>query len=71
MTGKFAIGADIGGSHISSAVVDLTTGKLCTEPITTPVDNKASATEILEGWSSNLRETIASLHLLTRRGGLF
>ena len=59
MKDRFAVGADIGGSHISSAVVDLSTGALVTAPVVTPVDNKASASEILNGWSSNIRETLS------------
>lgn len=58
MTSKYAIGADIGGSHISSAVVDLQTGVLCTSVQVTPINNKASALEILDGWCSNLSETM-------------
>ena len=30
---RYAVGADIGGSHICSAVVDLTTGEICGEPL--------------------------------------
>jgi len=69
MNDKYAIGADIGGSHISSAVVDLETGKFCTEPVVTPVDNQASATEILEGWCSNIKATIAKSGMAVKRVG--
>ena len=31
---RYALGVDIGGSHICSAVVDLATGQLCGEPHT-------------------------------------
>ncbi len=51
---RYAIGADIGGSHLSSAVVDLQSGELITRPITTPVNSRASAMEIAEAWASNL-----------------
>lgn len=56
---RYAIGADIGGSHICSAVVDLAQGSLCSEPADTPVDSEAGATEILDAWARNLRRTIA------------
>lgn len=56
---KFAIGADIGGSHICSAVVNLSTGEICTEPFVTPVDCHAAASAILEAWQANLEGTVA------------
>lgn len=59
-TTRYAIGADIGGSHISSAVVDLTDGHLCTEPLNTPVDSKDRADSIIEAWSLNLKKTLSS-----------
>lgn len=54
---NYAIGADIGGSHICSAVVDLTTGELCSEPVVTPVDSRADATAIIGAWQSNICAT--------------
>lgn len=59
-TSRYAIGADIGGSHISSAVVDLTAGQICTEPVTTPVDSCSAAETIINAWSRNLTETLSS-----------
>lgn len=44
---RYAVGADIGGSHICSAVVDLTTGEICGEPLSGKVDCDAGAGEIL------------------------
>ena len=38
---RYALGVDIGGSHICSAVVDLATGQLCGEPHTDKVDAAA------------------------------
>ena len=35
---RYALGVDIGGSHVCSAVVDLATGQLCGEPHTDKVD---------------------------------
>lgn len=56
---RYAVGADIGGSHICSAVVDLRDGRLCTEVTDTPVDSGAAASEILDAWAENLRRTFA------------
>ncbi len=56
---RYAIGADVGGSHICSAVVDLHMGKITTEPVTTPVNSAAGADEILGAWAQNIQQTIA------------
>lgn len=55
---NYAVGADIGGSHICSAVVDLTTGGLCSEPVVTNVDSRADATAIIGAWQSNICTTV-------------
>jgi glucokinase len=57
-----AIGADIGGGHISCAAVDLATHQIipfsaCYEP----VNNKASADDILAAWSKALAGTISKI----------
>lgn len=56
---KFAIGADIGGSHISCAVIDLEKEIIIRESFTNvEIDNKASAEEILGKWSEALQSSI-------------
>lgn len=57
---RYAVGADIGGSHICSAVIDLTAGKICGEPHTGEVNASAGACEILAAWAGNIRQTIAA-----------
>lgn len=57
---RYAVGADIGGSHICSAVVDLATGKICGEPVSGKVDCDAGAREILDAWADNIRRSIAA-----------
>lgn len=57
---RYAVGADIGGSHICSAVVDLTTGEICGEPLSGKVDCDAGAGEILGAWADNIRQSIAA-----------
>ena len=57
---RYAVGADIGGSHICSAVVDLTTGEICGEPLSDKVDCDAGAGEILGAWADNIRQSIAA-----------
>lgn len=60
MIQRLAIGVDVGGSHISSVAVDLSTGKILRETFSErSVDNQAQAAVIISGWASCLRETIA------------
>ena len=62
MEQKLAIGADIGGSHISCAVVDLTTAKVLRETFSErAVNNQASATEIISVWASCLAEVLEKI----------
>jgi glucokinase len=59
---SIAIGGDIGGSHIYSAAVDLSTHRII--PGTgseQKIDNKGSAGEILEGWSNALAGTLSRI----------
>ena len=44
---KFAIGVDVGGSHLCSAVIDLDRKVLCSAPVLTPMDSSGPAEEIL------------------------
>lgn len=56
---KYAIGADIGGSHISCALVDMFEGHIVADSHTEmKIDNKASADEILNGWKDAIASTI-------------
>jgi glucokinase len=65
-----AIGADIGGSHISCAAVDLETHQLLTGTgAQMPINNKAGADEILNGWAAALARTCAAMDL-TRLAGI-
>lgn len=58
---KYAIGADIGGSHISSVLVDMETGRMIPESLAKQkVNNQASADEILNDWAVALRKTMNS-----------
>ncbi len=58
---KYAIGADIGGSHISSVLVDMETGRMIPESLAEQkVNNQASADEILNDWAIALCKTMNS-----------
>lgn len=59
MEKKYAIGADIGGSHISAAVVDIETRELIENTRhEQKVDNKAPAPDVLNNWASALAVTM-------------
>ena len=59
MRKKFAVGTDIGGSHISCGLVDMETGRLLEESCSEQnVDNQASAEEILSVWATALQQTM-------------
>jgi glucokinase len=62
MKHNIAIGADIGGSHISCAAVDLTSGKVLRETFSErSVNNQAQATEIISVWASCLAEVLSKI----------
>lgn len=61
---KYAVGADIGGSHISCALIDIESGKLVENSRSEmDIDNQAEADVILKGWASALNKTIESVGL--------
>lgn len=56
MNKKYAIGTDIGGSHISCSLIDLENKTLIPESTNSnKVDNKASVGEIIGTWSKTLK----------------
>ncbi len=59
---KFAIGTDIGGSHITCAVIDLGKKQLIkASTATQAVDNQASADLILGNWAAALKKSITTI----------
>lgn len=62
MDRNLAIGADIGGSHISCAAVDLVSYRILKETITErEVNNKAQAGEIIAVWAEALSAAISKI----------
>ncbi len=56
---KYAIGTDIGGSHISCALIDIQQKNIIRESLNNQkVDNQAEAAEILQKWESALNLTM-------------
>lgn len=59
---RYSIGVDIGGSHISSALVDLDKTEIIRETLTaSPVDNKGKATEIIDTWAEAIQKSMQGI----------
>lgn len=62
MDRNIAIGADIGGSHITCAAVDMNTGDVQKNTIAErAVDNKAQAAKIISVWSEAVEESMSGV----------
>lgn len=60
MNSNIAIGADIGGSHITCAAVDLGSGEILKNTVAErAVDNRAQANVILKVWSDAVAESVS------------
>jgi glucokinase len=56
---KYAIGTDIGGSHISCALIDIQEKQIIRKSLNSQkVNNQASAEDILRNWTNALEQTI-------------
>lgn len=59
---RYAIGADIGGSHISCALVDMVKGCIVeSSRAERKIDNQSSANNILNGWEEALKQAITGV----------
>ena len=69
MNKQIAIGVDIGGSHVSSAAVDIINRKMLSESFfDNPVDNHANPDSIIEVWGRTIRDTIKKAGLINVAG---
>jgi predicted NBD/HSP70 family sugar kinase len=69
MERNLAIGADIGGSHITCAAVDLNSGKILRETLSErAVDNQAHANVIINTWAEALSGTIDKVSMERVKG---
>jgi len=61
---KFILGIDIGGSHITAALVNIETGELLNETIQrNRVDSNYDAVHILQQWTDNIKNTLSAITL--------
>jgi len=71
MTESKVVGIDIGGSHITAAVVDLQQRLIIPETLTrNRVNSHASAGSILDEWSATIRQVFASGYGVSNKLGL-
>ncbi|MCX6255469.1 MAG: ROK family protein [Bacteroidia bacterium] len=69
MKKNIAIGADIGGSHISCVAIDLVSGKILRETLTErAVDNQAQACVIIAVWADALSGAIEKVSIEKVKG---
>jgi glucokinase len=69
MNRNIAIGADIGGSHISCAAIDLTSGKILRETLSErEVNNQAHANVIIKVWTDALKGALTKVPLGSVKG---
>ena len=67
MNDKIAIGVDIGGSHITSAAVNLRTFEILQNTTySTKINNKASKDVVLQDWSKAINKTVESASMLSK-----
>jgi glucokinase len=53
------IGADIGGSHITAAQVDLTSRQLIAPSVVRlPIDSMAAAQDVIDGWAKGIKQAM-------------
>lgn len=63
MKSNFVVASDIGGTHITSAVVDITTWQILEETISrSHVNSRADAKSILSSWSSCIQQAADLCH---------
>lgn len=59
MKNHLAIGVDVGGSHVCSALVDLEAGQIIGQHITTDIDHTSSADALFTAWADNIAQCLA------------
>ncbi|HUX95351.1 MAG TPA: ROK family protein [Bacteroidales bacterium] len=69
MNRNIAIGADIGGSHITAAAIDLTSGNILRDTVTErAVNNQASASTIISVWAEALSGALSKVEFGNVKG---
>lgn len=59
---RYAVGVDIGGTHVSCAIVDIASGKLYSDSlIHSPVNSGAPAIQIMDTWTAAINNCISRI----------
>lgn len=56
---QYAVGTDVGGSHVCSAVVNLSTGEIAGKPVETALDSSAGAEHIMDTVACNILQAVS------------
>lgn len=67
---NLAIGVDVGGSHVCSAVVDIESGQIVGERITTDIDHNSPAEALFGAWAENIRQCLSQAPVPVTRIGM-
>lgn len=67
---KYAVGTDVGGSHMTAVVVDLSTGDMLGSPVEVPVDSSGSADYILDKFAQCIGAAITASGVEVRNVGM-
>ncbi len=71
MENSIVLGVDIGGSHITAALVNLETRELVQQSsVRESVNSKASASEIIEGWTKVIQQAFQAFPVSCKRLGI-
>lgn len=65
MTSDFALAADVGGTHITAALIDITNRKIILPSLVrTPVESNADADQIIQAWSQCMLDAKSNVDIL-------
>lgn len=67
---NLAIGTDVGGSHVCSAIVDLDAGQIVGQHIQTDIDHNSPADDLFNAWAENIRACLSQSETPITRIGM-
>lgn len=70
MKERYAVGVDVGGSHVTAVAVDLSTGEMLGTPAEVPVDSSGSADYILDRFAQCIGAAITASGAEVRNVGM-
>ncbi len=71
MKNKFVAGIDVGGSHITSAIINISSGELLQKTIRRKaIDSKGEYQDIIKNWSSVISESFDAVAMVPKQIGI-